>query len=365
MIFFLFQVILFFIAFIIAVAIFGFVANIFLASRGYKGAVSDHFDGTHFYSIGMSEEDIQKGEHKKTTRPGILKWALMRDKNKWVKRFVPTGVPAARVEGSKIVATFINHSTVLLQTEGLNIITDPIWAERASPFSFIGPKRYQNPGVLFSDLPHIDIILLSHNHYDHMDIATLKHIQSKFSPQIFVPLGVADYLARKGVTGAVELDWWDEKTFVIPSVASSTISIASVPSQHFAARAISDRNKSLWMGYVIRTPHGDIYFAGDTGYGAFTEKIAQKYPAGFRFGLIPIGAFKPTWAMSEVHISPEQAFKIKEELSVRMALGIHFGTFRLADDMQDEPTDILRNLRQKKEDDSFIALENGQSIEVA
>jgi len=349
-------------------AAFVFITDRLIASRGYKGGISDHFDAKHFYSIGMHTPDVpetKKGKgHAKIERPSVFKWMLSRKKNVWLKRAVTPQKPAARVDGKRIVVTFINHSTVLVQTEGLNIITDPIWAERASPFSFVGPRRYRAPGVAFDDLPHIDIVLLSHNHYDHLDIATLRDIQARFSPQIFVPLGVGSYLAKKKIPGAVELDWWQEKQLELGEKAGKHISVRSVPAQHFSARGLSDRNKSLWMGFVVSTPDGDIYFAGDTGYGPFVSYIADKYPKGFRLGLIPIGAFKPAWVMKEVHISPEEAYQVKKELSVKTAVAIHFGTFKLADDGQDEPVELLEEIKKKNNDSSFIALDHGGSIEI-
>ena len=369
MIIFILHVLIYFGIFAILFAALVVIGDRLLASQGYEGGLSDHFDTKHFYSIGLAKEDVHETKqgkgHAKIERPSVFKWLISRKKNVWVKRPVTKTKPADRVEGAKIVATFVNHATVLIQTEGLNIITDPIWAERASPFSFIGPTRYREPGIAFDDLPRIDIVLLSHNHYDHLDLVALRSLQKRFSPQIFVPLGVAAYLKRKGIDGAIELDWWGTHTVQTVSGQTHPISIASVPAQHFSARALSDRNKTLWSGYVIRTQDGDIYFAGDTGYGKFVQRIAEKYPNGFRFGLLPIGAFKPAWVMKEVHVSPEEAYQMKQELSVKTAVAIHFGTFKLADDGQDEPVQILEEITKKNNDTSFVALDHGSSIEVA
>jgi L-ascorbate metabolism protein UlaG (beta-lactamase superfamily) len=329
-----------------------FALDAYFKAPGWKGPVTDHFDGKRFFNMVEpgAPVDGQRGID-------VLKWLLSRDANVWVDRVASTTKPAARVEGSEIIATFINHATVLIQTQGLNIITDPIYSERASPVGFAGPSRHMNPGVAFADLPAIDVVLISHNHYDHMDIDTLRKLKEASNPRIIVPLGNKAFLAKKGIE-ADELDWWDARTL------TNGASITLVPSQHFSARAMTDRNKTLWGGYVIGLPAGDVYFAGDTGYGPFVQKIHEKYPKGFRLGLLPIGAFKPEWFMGEVHVAPAEAVKMASDLSVQKAVGIHFGTFKLADDRQDEPVDTLGSVRKGSSDDSFVTLPNGGSVRV-
>jgi L-ascorbate metabolism protein UlaG (beta-lactamase superfamily) len=338
--------------FFAVIALVVFIVDRSLRTKGYQGPISGHFDGTKFLNIKVSPpEEMRRGNP--------LKWVLSRQENPWEKRDVEQTKPVAEVSDGELIATFINHATVLIQTEGLNIITDPIYSERASPFSFIGPKRYAPPGVAFEDLPKIDVVLLSHNHYDHMDLPTLKRLAARDNPQIFVPLGNQEYLKRQGIDNVTELDWWDSNTI------SDNLSVVSVPAQHFSARALSDRNKTLWSGYIASTPHGDIYFAGDTGFGPFIDKIAERFPKGFRLGILPIGAFKPEWFMKEVHISPDEAFGLQDSLDIREVLAIHFGTFKLADDGQDEALakaqELSANLPETKR---FLALPNGGSIQV-
>jgi L-ascorbate metabolism protein UlaG (beta-lactamase superfamily) len=279
---------------------------------------------------------------------------ITRDKNKWVPQEVKQAKPLERVFGSKIISTFINHASVLIQTEGLNIITDPIFAGRASPVNFAGPRRFAPPGVAFDDVPSIDIILLSHNHYDHMDLKTLRKLVKKHNPLVITSLGNKEFLKSKGIE-AVELDWWQSHTH-------KHIHIDFVPAQHFSARAISDRDKTLWGGFVLRLPNGDVYFAGDTGYGDFVTHIKRKYPKGFKLGFVPIGAFKPEWFMSHVHMGPLEALAFSKELRIENSVAIHFGTFKLADDAQHEPAELLKTASDFQKVSNFVALKSGEYI---
>lgn len=337
--------------------LFAFAADALLRSPGYRGPKSDHFDGKRFFNLAKEPE-------RRHAKLSVLVWMLTRDKNVWVDREVVETKPVLRVPGKEIVATFVNHSTVLIQTEGLNIVTDPIFAERASFLSWVGPKRYVGPGVAFEDLPPIDIVLVSHNHYDHMDLATLRRIQSASKPLVITTLGNKAFLESKGIRGAVELDWW--QAHEVPATASaSALSIEAVPAQHFSARALSDRDKTLWAGFIIHAPHGDIYFAGDSGYGPFVQEIAARFPQGFRLGFLPIGAYEPRWFMKPVHMSPDEAYAMRKELKIARAIALHFGTFKLADDAQDEPMTRLSELSKGEgAEGEFIALRNGGSIKV-
>jgi len=338
-----------------------FVAALFvdrtLRAKRYRGPTSDHFNGKVFYNYGAvpGKKDAQK------THLSLIKWLFLKrhkDTPKWVKKTAIEGTRTPRAVGGRIHVTFINHSTVLIHVNGMNILTDPIWSNRVSPVSFLGPVRFTKNPVKIKDLPPIDVVLVSHNHYDHMDIPTLKKIQRRWDPEIVVPLGNETFLTSLGLKKVTELDWWEKTSF------RKKTKISCVPANHFSSRALSDRNKTLWGGFVIETPQGDIYFAGDTGYGPFVEKIREHYPKGFRLGLIPIGAFKPEFFMGAIHVSPEQAMQIHRDLGIKTSVGIHFGTFQLANDDQDEPPKMIHELLENSSDPKpdFRILDNGDTV---
>jgi L-ascorbate metabolism protein UlaG (beta-lactamase superfamily) len=333
---------------IVLFVVFGFIVDRTIRSE-YHGVGSDHFDGKHFYNEKFIERESEGTEKER----GLLKLLSERFQSKgWKKIRVTQSVPRERVEGNELIVTFINHSSTLIQTRGLNILTDPVYSSRVSPFSFMGPKRYQNPGIAFENLPPIDLVLISHNHYDHMDVATLRELSGKFSPKIVVPLGNEEYLKKRGVTNVTEMEWWGEENF-------QDIKIISVPVQHFSARAISDRNRTLWSGYVLETSSGNIFFAGDTGYGPWVSRLRSRYEEGFRLALLPIGAYLPKKFFRLVHISPQEAIRIQKEIGAQAAVGIHFGTFRLASDGQFEGFEtIKKNFNLER---PFYVLRNGQS----
>jgi L-ascorbate metabolism protein UlaG (beta-lactamase superfamily) len=331
-----------------------FAVDYLIGSRRLKGhPASDYFDGRRFRNL--SEGEIAELAF---TRKQMARRMVDGKKPEWEHRACVPTVPARRVEGDMIVTTHINHSTVLIQTQGLNILTDPIWAARPSPLPFVGPKRFQAPGVRLADLPPIDIVLLSHNHYDHMDIATLKYLHEHHSPVILTPLGNSAYLSRNGIQGATDMNWGDAIDL------TDSVRVVCVPAQHNTERWITDANRTLWGGFVIETPRGNIYFAGDTGYGPFLKRIQNAYPDGFVLGLLPIGAYAPRWYCKPVHTDPDEAFAIKRELKVEHALAIHYGTFQLGDEPQDEPVERLERLRKKYKDDSFVAVPNGKALTV-
>lgn len=314
--------------------------------------ISDHFNGKAFYN---SKKIRPKGFSS------ILKWLWTRKPGEWKKSqdLHSSAKPAATVnEGTRI--TFVNHSTFLIQMDGLNILTDPVWSDRASPFSWIGPKRNRVPGIAFEDLPKIDAIVVSHNHYDHLDLPALRKLSELHAPKIIVPLGVRKFLESKGISNVVELDWWDDTNL------NNMISIQAVPAQHFSGRGIFDRNATLWCGYVIKTPPGNIYFAGDTGYNSEMFQEISKRTGPIRIGLLPIGAYKPHWFMSPVHTSPEEAVKIHMILDMETSIGMHFGTFRLADDGQEDPIlDLQKAIKKfRLNSDEFLILKEGSYFEI-
>ena len=332
------------VAFLIAINILGAI----LSGPRYSGPVSDHFNGQRFLNIGGIQA---KGPME------AFKWFFTRRRGPWKEvTKVSFGEKPERQIDKGVKITFVNHSTFLIQTEGLNILTDPIWSERASPFSFIGPRRMRPPGLDLNDLPPIHVVLITHNHYDHLDLATLKKIVKAHQPKIFSPLGVKVFLDKKGMPITKDMDWWDEQSL------NDRVKIVATPAQHFSSRGTNDRDGTLWCGYIIKRTEGNIYFVGDTGYNdTIFKNIGERFRP-IQLALIPIGAYKPQWFMSPIHCSPEEAVRIHIELQSKKSIAAHFGTFPLADEGQDEPLNDLRQALMKNNInmEDFIALNEGQ-----
>jgi len=250
-------------------------------------------------------------------------------------------LPAARSD--ELTVTWIGHSTTLVQIGGLNVLTDPVWSERASPVRFAGPRRRLPPAMDLNALPPVDIVVISHDHYDHLDVSTIARLSAaRADTRWLVPLGVGDHLRAAGARHVDELAWWEARTV-------GPLSLVCTPAQHSSGRGLADRNRSLWCGWTMATtsePQRAIYFAGDTAYcPAFVEIAARLGP--FDACLLPIGAYEPRWYMRYVHMTPEEAVRAFEELcqgSVAQSslVPIHWGTFRIADDTLDEPPRRLR-----------------------
>lgn len=325
-----------------------FVIGFIISAPTHQGEITDHFDGKKF---------INPGNAKAKGLSDVFQWMMQRQQGPWteIKNNKYGEKPEAAVANG-VKVTFVNHSTFLIQIDGKNLLTDPVWGERTSPFSFAGPKRMKQPGIRFEDLPKIDFIILSHNHYDHLDIATVKNIYKIHQPKIITPLGVKAFLDNHQITSSTDLDWWQEFTL------SDSLTIQSVPAQHFSGRGIMDRDATLWCGYIIKNHRGNIYFAGDTGYNEFTFKEIGKRCAPISVALIPIGAFKPAWFMSPIHCSPAQALQIHFDVYASQSIATHFGTFPLADDGEDEPqTELAKAMKQANlAPEKFIILKEGE-----
>ncbi len=283
----------------------------------------------------------------------VLKWKLTsrpQPSPRFVADVNPVKPPRC-VEGDDLLVTFVNHSTILLQQNGLNILTDPVWSRRASPFTFAGPRRRRDPGVRWEDVPPIDIVLLSHNHYDHLDLTFVGRLAGRRQSEFIVPSGVASFLRSRNVDPLHELDWGQ-------SVTLGQTTIHSVPALHFSGRGLFDRNRTLWCGYVIEAAGRGIYFAGDTGFGDHFARIRERF-GPLRLALLPVGAYQPQWFMSPVHMGPEEALRAHEILNPGASIAIHHGTFQLGDDGPDTPK---RRLMELGRPDSFLILNNGQSV---
>lgn len=277
----------------------------------------------------------------------FLKWVLVerltqgRPKDPGLPPFEPIAPSFAtpRAALDAITVTWVGHATFLLQIAGLNILTDPIWSERASPVQFAGPRRRRPPGFAFEDLPPVDVVLLSHNHYDHLDDRTVRRLAGRFpDARWLAPLGVAPELVTRGAHRVRELDWWDAERI-------AGLTITSTPAQHFSGRGFRDRNRSLWCGFALRAGGRAVWFAGDTGYHPEFGAIGARC-GPFELALMPVGAYEPRWFMRPVHMNPEDAVQAYQDLRAGWRAGdndytavvpMHWGTFKLTDEPMAEP----------------------------
>jgi L-ascorbate metabolism protein UlaG (beta-lactamase superfamily) len=325
--------------------------------------VSDHFNGTHFFNPPDSIPHRNQGEFRpppvKRSRFFIIRWMMRREgRVKWPEHVAnkPHSPPPEHVAPGSATVTFINHSSFLIRLPGLTLLTDPIFSERCSPVQWAGPKRVRPPGLALAALPRPDVILLSHNHYDHLDLGSLRGLKRRFGAiPIIAPLGNRDWLTQKGLGPVTELDWWDSHQL-------NEAEIIAVPAQHFAARTLRDRNQTLWCGYRIRHQGKDIHFAGDTGYTRSFHTVRERLGAP-DLALLPIGAYEPRWFMGPVHMNPADAVQAFADLGAKRAIGMHFGTFQLTDEAIDAPLHDLAEARTHAglAEDAFTALDFGET----
>lgn len=321
----------------------------------YQGAASDHFDGTLFFNPGGKQP---AGVHR------VLQLYFMEKWEKWPARFESPFVdkPPREVTGPRARISFVGHASWLIQAGGLNLLVDPHWSERASPFSRWGPTRCCAPGAHFDDLPPIHAVLVTHNHYDHLDLPTLARLWARDRPRIITPLG-NDTIMQQGVPGlaATTVDWGDRIELW------NGVAVHAEPTQHWSARGARDRRHALWASFVIETPAGRIYAVGDSGFGdgRTFRHVGARHP-GIRLALLPIGAYEPRWFMKHQHMNPDDAVQAFRLCGAEAALGHHWGTFQLTTEARDAPPQALADAMRKQgvAAERFRAVQPGEVVEI-
>lgn len=332
--------------------------------------ITDHYDGKLFFNPAFLQPS--GSSPARPSSRGIFwyawRWLTSSDRPEWpmVKNVSPGPPPAQRVSKGTINITPVGHAAFLIQMDGLNILTDPIWSDRCSPVSWAGPRRHQPPGIRFSDLPPIDALLISHNHYDHLDLPTLQRLAARGTLSAAAPSGNLHLIRQAGIPDVIELDWWQSISL------SDEVRLTLVPARHFSSRTPWDRNETLWGGFVISGPSGNIYFAGDTGYGTHFQEIARRF-SPIRAALLPISPFRPQPSntthppqFSAVHMGPGEAIQAHIDLGARLSIAAHFQVFQLGwDGFDDAVSELSANLKKRTlTPGAFLAPIPGRSIQL-
>lgn len=302
----------------------------------YSGPKSDHFDGQRFFNPRQAPSDKSLTD--------VLRWRLAESRSRWPSLVAARSglVPARLIAGLRI--TCIGHSSLLIQAAGVNLLVDPVWSERANPFRIVGPRRHNTPAIALQDLPPIHAVLVTHNHYDHMDLSTLTKLWQTHRPHFLLPLG-NDTIMQASIRGVRVTvgDWWD--SFDLAGQIRATV----VPSYHWSSRGVRDHRMALWGGFFLKTPRGSIYCAGDTAYGdgAIFSEIGRRCGSP-KVAILPIGAYAPRWFMQSQHANPEESVRIAKACGAHQMLGVHWGTFALSDEPFNEPPALLQSAAAKQ-----------------
>ena len=305
------------------------------------------------------------GEHRPAGPQGsrllaMLRWRLGRTRAPWPAHItdpLPPGDPCEEPGPGQVSITFIGHASFLIRLPGLTILTDPIFSERASPVSWAGPRRVRAAGRALRELPRPDLLLLSHNHYDHLDLPSLRALHRRGAPRVITPLGNAVHVRKAGRFEIEELDWWQATSLAGPAAARVT----AVPARHFSSRTLRDTGRSLWAGFMVESGGVRLLFAGDSGDGAHWQRIRERLGPP-DLALLPIGAYAPRALMRRVHMDPAEAVRAHRTLGARLSVGMHFGTFQLTDEAIDAPERALGEAcrGQQVAEESFVTLGFGE-----
>jgi len=309
---------------------------------------SDHFDGRRFFNpTGAAAQPFSAVPRMLRTR-----------RTPWPRRIDEPPRRPPPLDGAAAIVTFIGHATFLIQTAAGNILTDPMYSQRAGPLNLLGPRRVRQPAVRFEDLPPIAMVLLSHNHYDHCDLRTLAMLAERSDPVVVTPLGNGALVRSAGISKVEELDWWQDAT-------TSVLPITLTPAHHFSARTPLDRNRALWGGFLLAPEGARMFFAGDSAYSPLFQEVRQRL-GPIDFALLPIGAYEPRWFMQAVHMNPAEAVQAHLDLDASESIGMHFGTFQLTTEGIDEPLRALDEARRAKNiaPSRFRTLGFGESLRV-
>ena len=314
---------------------------------------SDHFDGREFHNL----DGVPAGR----SLTDVLRWKFSGGRPAaWPRQPSAdsiTPVLPTDLGPDETAATFVGHSTFLFQfADGLNVLTDPVWSERVSPVTFAGPRRARPPAIALDALPPVGLVLISHGHYDHLDLATLRRLDARFNPLFLTGLGNHAFLRESGLRQVEELDWWQLHRF-------RGLEITFTPAQHWSARSATKRNTTLWGGFWLRAGKLNTFFTGDSGLGRHFASIRQRLGAP-DFAFLPIGAYEPRWFMRDQHMNPQDAVEAHRALGSRRSVAMHFGTFQLTDESIDQPViDLAAALQASQVDPTeFIVPRFGETI---